>query len=237
LDRDVEKIGKTKDTSGPCRSGREKECPATPGVIGNPVYTATGNMRYTEREPLPGGAGSFLRAYDSDDGGNGFFGVGWKSPLDERSIKWSYDGSIFFIIYRTNAEPLIIEHREDGTKHVLWPEQGVLPPRVTENAAAGTHTHGLSDERRRAAGSARCRNRPPAVNELVQRSSHPYRRLVGTFRNHDRDEHRAETDHVDERRRHRADVQLRVRRRQQSDRREYRLADVPNVQLRRWTDR
>jgi RHS repeat-associated protein len=141
MSRRAMRISKTKAASGACRPVcREKNCGPAPNGFGDPVDAGTGNMRYTEREPLPGGAAAFLRAYDSDDGVSGLFGIGWKSPLDERSVKWLYDGSTFYIIYRTNAEPLVIEHRGDGSKYVLWPEQGALPPRITENAAAGTHT-------------------------------------------------------------------------------------------------
>ncbi len=59
------------------------DCKGSPATcVGSPIRVSTGNMRYSDRDPLPLLPGGLARVYDSSESANGFFGRGWYSILD-----------------------------------------------------------------------------------------------------------------------------------------------------------
>jgi len=64
-----------------CSGCKANQCP---DCVGEPVATATGNMRLSDLDPIPaaGGILPLQRTYDSSSASSGWFGLGWSSFLD-----------------------------------------------------------------------------------------------------------------------------------------------------------
>jgi RHS repeat-associated protein len=119
-----------------CATGGSASGPGA--CAGKPIRLANGNMRMTERDPLPGSeAWSLLRTYDSR-GAPGFFGKNWTGPFDAR-LKLSqsqYLGTTFAQI-KTAANTDYLFQNVSGAWVQMWPS-GSTPAILT--AGSGTYT-------------------------------------------------------------------------------------------------
>jgi YD repeat-containing protein len=63
------------------------ETPSSSCCIGDPVHANSGNMEFSDRDPLPGGMVAPLqRTYQSRNPAAGAFGTGWTTIMDARAI-------------------------------------------------------------------------------------------------------------------------------------------------------
>jgi hypothetical protein len=105
-------------------STRDNECPAggdpagssCPSCVGKPIRVSNGNMRMTDRDPLPGSdVVALSRTYDSQ-GFPGMFGNGWTSVFDA-SIR-TYQSQILgttFLEARTASNSLYLFQNVSGS--------------------------------------------------------------------------------------------------------------------------
>src|SRR5439155_5878287 len=83
----LEVIANVCDVSGKqVGSVKDFECcgcnnqPAT--CVGQPIRVSNGNMRYSDRDPIPPLAGGLARDYDSESTDPGVFGTSWMTTFD-----------------------------------------------------------------------------------------------------------------------------------------------------------
>jgi YD repeat-containing protein len=125
----------------------DNDCPAgggsssgssCPSCVGRPIRVSNGNMRMTDRDPLPASeALSLTRTYDSR-GVPGFFGNGWGSIFDARLR--TYQSQVLgttFLEIRTASNSKYLFQNIGGSWLQMWP-QGTTPAVLT--AGAGTYT-------------------------------------------------------------------------------------------------
>jgi YD repeat-containing protein len=91
--------GLVKLTDHTCDCSKQELAPA---CVGKPVRVSDGNMRYSERTPLPAGAFAeqLSLTFDSEAAG-GYFGIGWTSIFDARLRLWG--GYAFVDTERNNS--------------------------------------------------------------------------------------------------------------------------------------
>jgi RHS repeat-associated protein len=98
-------------------------CPA-PSAVGDPVSLHTGNMRYSDGEPLPDlGRGPLRRTYDSGNNEPGYFGHGWTSLLDGWIRLYPVFGSRGVAVVGTEGNDRAIFSNITGTWRQIWPLQ------------------------------------------------------------------------------------------------------------------
>ncbi|HSY50113.1 MAG TPA: RHS repeat-associated core domain-containing protein [Thermoanaerobaculia bacterium] len=125
----------------------DNECPAgggsssgssCPSCVGRPIRVSNGNMRMTDRDPLPASeALSLTRTYDSR-GVPGFFGNGWGSVFDARLRTYQSQAlGTTFLEIRTASNSKYLFQNIGGSWLQMWP-QGTTPAVLT--AGAGTYT-------------------------------------------------------------------------------------------------
>jgi hypothetical protein len=114
-------------------STRDNECPAggdpagssCPACVGKPIRVSNGNMRMTDRDPLPGtDVVALSRTYDSQ-GFPGLFGNGWTSVFDA-SIR-TYQSQILgttFLEARTASNSSYLFQNVGGGWVQMWPKGG-----------------------------------------------------------------------------------------------------------------
>ena len=115
------------------------QCSAGPAACaGNPIRLSNGNMRMSERDPLPANEALFLgRTYDSR-GVAGFFGSGWTSPFDAHlRIAQSQSLGTNFAEIRTPSNSKYIFQNADGGWLQVWPK-GTTPAVLTPGAGIYT---------------------------------------------------------------------------------------------------
>jgi len=136
--------------SGNCSPSRQKKalasldnskcCPLSPGSqvpqsVGTPVRLASGNMRYTENDPLPVAFVPLTRTYDSGNASLGVFGTGWTSFLDSAAASFGTEPNETVVINSDsgNRYAFVIDH---GAFKQLWPRDSI-PATLTGSPSAG----------------------------------------------------------------------------------------------------
>lgn len=114
------------------------QCYPPAACAGKPIRLSNGNMRVTERDPLPANeALSLGRTYDSR-GVPGLFGNGWTSPFDARlHLSQSQSLGTTFAEIRTPANAKYLFQNVDGGWLQVWP-LGTTP--AVLSAGAGVYT-------------------------------------------------------------------------------------------------
>lgn len=106
-------------------------CGAT-SCQGDPIHVGSANMRYTDREPLPGDfSGAFARTYDSNNEETGVFGARWSTPFDA----WlQTSGNTVVIATSSNARAVF---QQQGSVYVqIWPTGGATLGTLTASTGA-----------------------------------------------------------------------------------------------------
>jgi RHS repeat-associated protein len=126
---------------------RDNSCPlgddpstssSCPSCAGKPIRLANGNMRMTDRDPLPGSDFAALtRTYDSQ-GGPGLFGNGWSSLFDAnlRTYQSQTLGTTFAEARTASNSQYLFQH-VGGAWLQMWPKGGAPAILI---AGAGTFT-------------------------------------------------------------------------------------------------
>jgi RHS repeat-associated protein len=84
---------------------------------GDPIHVGSANMRYTDREPLPGDfSGAFARTYDSNNEDIGLFGARWSTPFDA----WlrTYGSTV---ILGTSSNGRVVFEQRGNSYTQIWP--------------------------------------------------------------------------------------------------------------------
>ncbi len=129
----------------------DNECPipdpsssSCPYCFGSPIRASNGNMRMTERDPLPGNeAISLTRTYDSK-GLPGVFGNGWTSLFDERIRTYQSQalGNTTFLEVTTASNSKYVFQNVGGSWLQIYP-LGIYPALLIP----GTGTYTLREPR------------------------------------------------------------------------------------------
>jgi len=98
-------------------------CPECTGCFGGPISAATGNMRYSDTDPLPSSDGQpLIRTYDSKRGAIGLLGKGWMSFFDESATATvESDGTTTVVV--TTADDNLRVFNGTSSFAQLWPKQ------------------------------------------------------------------------------------------------------------------
>jgi RHS repeat-associated protein len=106
--------------------------------IPNPVRLSSGDMYYSDSEPLPQQSVFHLtRSYDSDNAQAGAFGVGWTSLFDAGLTKYGSDPNTVAVITTENNARYVFW--KNGTTYTqLWPSNGTAAGTLTESGTTLT---------------------------------------------------------------------------------------------------
>jgi len=98
-------------------------CPECSGCFGGPISAATGNMRYSDTDPLPSSDRQpLIRTYDSKRSAIGLLGKGWTSFFDESATATvESDGTTTVVV--TTAEDNLRVFNGTSSFAQLWPKQ------------------------------------------------------------------------------------------------------------------
>lgn len=122
-------------TGGGSPSSPSGSCPAA--CAGKPIRLSNGNMRMTDRDPLPGSdAFALIRTYDNHGAVPGFFGFGWTSPFDSRLLHFQSLGRAFLEIQTASNSEYVFQNVGDSWIQ-MWP-RGATP--ATLIPGDGTYT-------------------------------------------------------------------------------------------------
>ncbi|MEO8034190.1 MAG: RHS repeat-associated core domain-containing protein [Acidobacteriota bacterium] len=107
-------------------------CPIARGAgascVSHPIRLANGNMRYVDRDPLPGDfSGEFSRTYDSANAEAGVFGVHWTSAFDA----WLRVAGDTVVIGTERNHRAVFEAQTGGFVQ-LWPTGGTARGSLTQ---------------------------------------------------------------------------------------------------------
>lgn len=118
-DKKTSTVINSSDNSCPSGDG-----PSCPDCAGKPIRLASGNMRMTDRDPLPGNESlSLVRTYDSRSKSGGVFGNGWISVFDAHLL--TYQSKILgtqFLEFRTASNSDYLFQNVDGQWQQMWPK-------------------------------------------------------------------------------------------------------------------
>jgi YD repeat-containing protein len=135
-DKRASAVVSTRDNE--CDAGGDPAGSSCPTCVGKPIRVSNGNMRMTDRDPLPGSdVVALSRTYDSQ-GFPGLFGNGWTSVFDA-SIR-TYQSQILgttFLEARTASNSLYLFQNVSGGWVQMWPKGG---PSATLTPGAATFT-------------------------------------------------------------------------------------------------
>lgn len=130
-----------------CNDCQNNACPT---CVGDPVRTSTGNMRFTDTDPLPGAEVlPLIRTYDSLSPSVGYFGRRWASLFDARARAYSLgssDPSALVLVIDESADPYLFRRPSASSPYV----QVAPAPRTaasTLQAAGGGWIHRDADGR------------------------------------------------------------------------------------------
>jgi hypothetical protein len=106
----------------------------TNATEGQPVRLTNGNMRYTERLPLPGMiANDRMLVFDTRNQVRGVFGVGWWSLFDARLTTQQIGGDLHYrVVTETNHTVKFVGPAAGGPIVQTWPATG-LPGSLESN--------------------------------------------------------------------------------------------------------
>jgi RHS repeat-associated protein len=111
-----------------------------PSCVGRPVRVSNGNMRYVERDLLPGEGAERVRTYDSTVTRSGAFGVGWTSVFDA----WLATGSGAVVI-ATEGNDRVVFNGANGTYVQVWPAGLTSRGRLTLSGGTYLYREGGTD--------------------------------------------------------------------------------------------
>ncbi|MEA2326080.1 MAG: hypothetical protein QOE68_1039, partial [Thermoanaerobaculia bacterium] len=135
-EKKVSTVVNTRDNE--CPAGGDPSSSSCPSCAGKPIRLSNGNMRMTDRDPLPGSDFVVLtRTYDSQ-GFPGLFGNGWSSLFDAniRTYQSQTLGTTFLEATTASNSKYVFQNVSGGWLQ-MWP-QGGAPAILTPGA--GTFT-------------------------------------------------------------------------------------------------
>jgi len=98
-------------------------CPECTGCFGGPISAATGNMRYSDTDPLPSSDYQpLIRTYDSKRSALGLMGKGWMSFFDESATATVESNGTTTVVVTTADDNLRV-FNGTGSFSQLWPKQ------------------------------------------------------------------------------------------------------------------
>jgi YD repeat-containing protein len=121
---DFVKYPKCEDCTGSAASGAAGKGGRPPKAccFGDPIHAASGNMRVTDSDPLPGEiAAPLVRTYDHNVTTTGSFGIGWTSLFDATLRASGSSGRDLVSIRTETAERYLFELRA-GRYQQTWPK-------------------------------------------------------------------------------------------------------------------
>ena len=114
-------LPKCEVTCDTCTNGQviKTKCESPAECAGNPVRVTSGNMRMSDRDPLPGGGG-LVRTYDSKRPG-GMLGQGWMSIFDSWLKASGITGPRNRVLIETEAGKRVVFVKEGAGYRQIWP--------------------------------------------------------------------------------------------------------------------
>jgi YD repeat-containing protein len=106
------------------------------GSVGGPVRLTTGNMHYTDSEPLPQPLVSLTRTYDSANTTVGAFGAGWTSLFDAGAVLIG-TGNDQSVVINTEENKRYVWFIRNGIYLQTWPKDAATPAVVGGSGAGG----------------------------------------------------------------------------------------------------
>ncbi|HEY0140930.1 MAG TPA: RHS repeat-associated core domain-containing protein [Thermoanaerobaculia bacterium] len=137
-------------------------------MVADPVDLATGNMRYSDSDPLPMNEGGGLsRVYDSREQVVGRFGRGWTSLFESAiAVNTTVNGPTIVSILLPDNDAYVFEQRADATTFgQRWPREAAQGS-LQYDAAAGTYAFRAANTDREFVYSAST-SRLVAIRDLV----------------------------------------------------------------------
>jgi RHS repeat-associated protein len=106
------------------------------GSVGGPVRLTTGNMHYTDSEPLPQALVSLTRTYDSSNTTVGAFGLGWTSLFDAGAVLIG-TGNDQSVVISTEENKRYVWFIRNGVFLQTWPKNDATPAILGGNGTGG----------------------------------------------------------------------------------------------------
>ncbi|HEX3584191.1 MAG TPA: DUF6531 domain-containing protein, partial [Thermoanaerobaculia bacterium] len=107
-----------------------------PGSVASPVRLTTGNMHYTDGEPLPRTLVSLTRTYDSGNTTTGAFGRGWTSLFDAGAVSTG-SGNDQSVVINTEENKQYVWFLKNGAYIQTWPKDTASPAVLGGSATSG----------------------------------------------------------------------------------------------------
>jgi len=116
-------------------------CPTSQGptCVGSPIRLANGNMRMSDRDPLPSAPFAPLaRTYDSQLPSVGAFGRGWVSVFDAKLHSWGATDGRQIVSLRLESDDRVIFARQGGVYTQIYPTGAPASGTLSYDAASAT---------------------------------------------------------------------------------------------------
>src|ERR1051326_935179 len=116
-------------------------CPSSQGptCVGSPIRLANGNMRMSDRDPLPAAPFAPLaRTYDSQLPTIGAFGRGWVSLFDAALRSWGDTDGREIVSLRLESDDRVIFARQAGIYTQIYPTGAAASGTLSYDAASAT---------------------------------------------------------------------------------------------------
>lgn len=113
-----------------------------PTCVASPIRLANGNMRLSDRDPLPSAPFAPLaRTYDSQLPTVGAFGRGWVSTFDAKLRSWGDADGRKFVSLRLEHDDRVLFDRQAGVYTQLYPPGAPASGTLSYDSATATFAH------------------------------------------------------------------------------------------------
>ncbi|HKS22370.1 MAG TPA: RHS repeat-associated core domain-containing protein [Thermoanaerobaculia bacterium] len=122
-----------------CDPSCSTQCPS---CVGSPIRVTNGNMRLTDRDPLPGTPiAPLARTFDSQLTTTGVFGRGWTSVFDTLLRSWGDQDGREIVSFSVDPNDRVVFARRAGVYRQIWPAGTRMTGTLTYDGAAATFAY------------------------------------------------------------------------------------------------